>query len=230
MIESPRDVHDSESITTLRDAVRVFFSRPGPRMIATAAASTWALRAALGPPGVLDLVAAGAAITVWPFQEWWMHRDLLHLEPRTIAGIRVDPLFARKHREHHASPRDVDGTLLPPSVIAAAIPVASALWLAAFGPRRAALTAMATYSTMALVYEWTHLIVHTGVIPKSGYAKKVRRNHRLHHYRNEGYWLAFTVPAVDAFFGTDPEPAAVPRSKTAMDLHGLRARADASGG
>jgi sterol desaturase/sphingolipid hydroxylase (fatty acid hydroxylase superfamily) len=150
-----------------------------------------------------------------------MHKHLLHLEPRTVLGVRVDPLFARKHRAHHRDPRDVDLTLLPSSVIAGAIPGAGAAWLMLLGPRRAALTAMAAYSTMALVYEWTHFIVHTGVRPKTAYGKKVRRNHRLHHYRHEAHWLGFTLPAVDAWLGTDPDPATVPRSKTAMDLHGL---------
>lgn len=214
---------DAESIRTLAEAARVFASRPGPRLIAATAGAMWAARAALGPPGVADVVAAGAALAWWPFQEWLMHKHLLHLEPRTIFGRPFDPLFARKHRAHHRDPRDIDKTLLPLSVIAGAIPGTSAGWLLLVGPRRAAVTAMATYSTMALAYEWTHFIVHTGVQPKTAYGKKVRRNHRLHHYRSEDHWLGFTVPAVDAWLGTDPDPASVPRSKTAMDLHGLEA-------
>ncbi|MDQ3036623.1 MAG: sterol desaturase family protein [Myxococcota bacterium] len=226
---SPRgEGTDAESIRTLREALRVFASRPGPKLIATTAGTMWALRATLGPPGLADVAAAGAAVAWWPFQEWLMHKHLLHMEPRKVFGLDFDPLFARKHRAHHRNPKDVDGTLLPPSVIASAIPGASAAWLMLIGPRRAAVTAMATYSSMALFYEWTHFIVHTGVTPKTAYGKRVRRSHRLHHFRSEQQWFGFTLPEVDTWLGTDPDPASVPRSKTAMDLHGLDAAARAA--
>jgi hypothetical protein len=52
------------------------------------------------------------------------------------------------HRDHHVSPRDVDGTLLPPQVIVGSMPIAAGLWLAVFGPRRAAVTAMVIYVTV----------------------------------------------------------------------------------
>ena len=35
------------------------------------------------------------------------------------------------------------------------------------------------------------------------------------------YWLSFTWPDVDKWLGTEPDPAAVPRSTTVMNLHGL---------
>ena len=225
---APSEIHDAESIETLRDAARVLFSRRGPRTIARIAALSWGARALAGPPGPLDVVAASAAIAVWPLQEWAAHKYLLHFEPRTILGKHVDPYFARKHRDHHADPRDVDLTLLPLRVILGAAPITGGAWLLLFGGTRAGLTAIATYSTMALVYEWTHLLVHTSYRPESELAKTVRRNHLLHHFRNEDYWLAFTMPFVDTLLGTAPDPASVPRSKTVMDLHGLRAAAQSS--
>lgn len=225
-----RAVSDAQSIRTIPEALRVFFSRPGPKILAATAGATWGLRALLGPPGLRDLAAAGAVIAWWPFQEWLLHKYLLHLPPGTVAGRRVDPHFARRHRAHHRNPRDVDRTLLPLYVVLGSIPIAGAGCLMLFGPGRAAATAMATYSTMALVYEWTHFFVHTGVAPRSPLARRVRRNHRLHHYRNERHWFAFTMPAVDRWLGTDPDPATVPVSPTATDLHGLEAaRAPAAG-
>lgn len=214
----PRAIRDAETLHTLRDVARVLVSRPGPRMIATAAAGSWALRAALGPPTPLDAIAAATAVAWWPLQEWLFHKHLLHMRPGTILGVPFDPLFARRHRAHHRAPRDVDGTLLPPPVIAAAIPAAAVAWGAVFGLRRATLTAMATYSTMALVYEWTHLLVHTSYVPESDFGREVRRNHLLHHFRSEKHWLAFTVPLVDRIMGTAPDPGSIPRSRTATDL------------
>jgi hypothetical protein len=226
--DEPRPTRGDE-IGALREALSVFARKPGPRLIAATAATMWGLRALAGPAGASDLLAAGAAVAWWPLQEWLMHKHLLHLEPREVLGVQVDPPFARKHREHHVDPRDIDATLLPVSVIAAAIPGASVVWLGLLGPRRATLTAMATYSTMALFYEWTHFVVHTDVKPRTEHGKRVRRNHLLHHFRNEAYWLGFTMPWVDTVLGTEPDPATVPRSKTAMGLHGLNARATAGG-
>lgn len=217
------DVNNGADVRTHRHAVRVFFSRKSPKALTKIAATAWIGRLLLGPPGPRDLVAATAAIAVWPLQEWFLHKYLLHLEPRTIAGIRIDPGFARAHRNHHADPRDIDMTLLPPKVIRDSLPFAAGIWVLAFGPSRAALTAMATYSTMALFYEWTHFIVHTKVKPLTSYGEKVRRNHRLHHFRHEDYWFAFTLPLIDRLFRTDPDPETITRSPTAMDLHGLRA-------
>lgn len=44
-------------------------------------------------------------------------------------------------------------------------------------------------------------------------------HHMLHHTRSEENWLAFSVPQVDALFGTLPAPATVrqtPMAKAAL--------------
>lgn len=228
-VENSGKVTDATTVRSLGQAVRVFFSRRSPKTIAGIAATLWGTRALLGPPGPSDLLAAASAIAVWPVQEWLMHKHLLHLEPRTIAGIRLDPSFARVHREHHAEPRDIDSTLLPTRIIVTALPISAGAWFLLFGVSRATLTAMATYATMALFYEWTHFLVHTNVKPKTEYGKRVRRNHRLHHFRHEAYWFGFTFPLIDRWFGTDPDPDTIVRSRTAMDLHGLEAAHAAQG-
>lgn len=213
---------DLANVKTLRQAASLFFTQPGPRLIAKYAASAWAIRALLGPPKLSELPTAAAVIAWWPFQEWLAHRYLLHFEPRTILGRRIDPLFARRHRAHHRAPRELENTLLPIPLLRGAIP-ASALLFAAIGlgsPRRAA-TAAATYATMGLIYEWTHFLVHTSYRPRSPLYKRIRKNHHLHHFHNERYWLGFTFPLIDTLLKTDPTPRQVERSETARNLHGL---------
>lgn len=219
--QPPALEQDLSAIDTRARAVRVFFSRRGPRRILASAATMWTVRALLGPPGPADVVAAGLTAAWWPLQEWLMHKHLLHMAPKELFGRKIDPSFARTHRAHHRDPRDVDRTLLPVEVVTGAIPVSTGIFLLLGGPRRATVTAMATYSTMALFYEWTHFIVHTNVEPKTAYGRRVKRNHLLHHFRNEHHWLGFTVPEVDRWLGTDPPPGSVPRSPTASRLHGL---------
>lgn len=215
-----RRIHDAAKLARQRDVLAVLASRPGPRVMLATVVASGALRIALGRPRASDALAAAVAIAIWPVQEWVAHRWLLHLRPRDVLGVRVDPLFARTHREHHAAPRDIDGTLLPSRVVVGAIPGAAAAWLAVFGVTPAAASAMLAYASMSLVYEWTHLWVHTSYKPRSAFAARLRRNHLLHHFRSEHHWFAFTLPLVDRWLGTDPDPDDVPRSPTAMRLHG----------
>jgi sterol desaturase/sphingolipid hydroxylase (fatty acid hydroxylase superfamily) len=213
---------DLAGVKTLADAARLFFSQPVPRLLAGHAAAAWGLRAFLGPPRLTEIPTAGAVIAWWPLQEWLAHRYLLHFAPRTVLGRRVDPAFARRHRAHHRAPRELGSTLLPIELVRAGIPVSAAVF-AVFGlgsPRRA-VTAAATYATMALLYEWTHFLVHTGYRPRSRLFKKIRRNHRLHHFHHEGHWLGFTFPWIDTILGTDPDPRDLAHSETATRLHGM---------
>lgn len=219
-------VTDGEQVRTLPDALRVILSRTGPRLIVASAAAAWAARAALGRPSLADAAICVGVAAWWPLQEWLAHKHLLHLRPDPARPLVGDPVFARRHRAHHRDPRDVDHTLLPVAVIAVAVPVNALLWAAALRSARPALTGIAAYSTMAAVYEWTHFLVHTGVRPASAFFRRVRRNHRLHHYRNENFWLGFTLPWVDQWLGTEPDPREVPHSKTARDLFGDAARED----
>jgi hypothetical protein len=205
---------------TLRAALREFFRHQSPRTIAATAGASWLGRLMAGPFGPKDAFIVAGVIAWWPLQEWLAHKYLLHREP--LPG-RQDPLFAQRHRAHHRNPDDFNLTLLPKEVLETAIPASLAFWLLATKKKRHALTGMAAYSTMALVYEWSHFLVHTDYKPKSKFFRKVRRNHLMHHFRNENYWFGFTSPLVDALMGTDPEPAEVPRSETATDLYGVSA-------
>ncbi len=210
---------DVSQIETLDEALRVFLKQEGVREMIAFAGLMWFLRGLSGRPRFSDgLVGAGVA-AFWPMQEWWAHKHLLHMEP----SERKDPFFARAHRAHHRDPKDLARILLPREVSRGAMPAAFLVFQLLMPTRRMAFTALGTYATMAVVYEWTHYLVHTGYKPKSKFFARVRRNHHLHHYRNENNWFGFTIPHVDAWFGTDPAPSRVARSRTAMDLHGMNA-------
>lgn len=209
---------DGASIDTLGEALRVFFGFPGPRNLAITGAAATLGRALLGPPGVSDAAVLAGVAVYWPIQEWVVHKYLLHVKPRP----GLDPWFARVHRAHHRDPSDLELTLLPPRVLRAAIPANAALWLV-LAPLRTGLTGIAASSFMALSYEWSHFLVHTGYKPRSARFRRIRKNHRLHHFYNENYWYGFTSTLVDKVLRTDPETREITRSSTARDLHGLAA-------
>ena len=217
---------DAPELRTVRDAARVFFSRPGPRLLLRHAAAAWTVRALLGPPRPSDAVIVASTVAAWPFQERLFHKYLLHLRPGRFFG--KDPTFARAHRAHHADPRDVDTLLIPPIGMRVAMGWSLKLWLlmGGFRPTRIA-TGHACYATLGLGYEWMHFLSHTRV-PAGRYVAGVRRHHLLHHYRSEDHWYAFMAPAADVLAGSAPDPATVPRSPTCRDLFGLRAAEDAA--
>ena len=81
-----------------------------------------------------------------------------------------------------------------------------------------ALTGMICYTLATLLYEWVHLFAHILYRPKNSYLKKIQKHHRAHHFKNEKYWHAFMIPAIDTLFGTGPDPKTVKRSKTTKTL------------
>jgi hypothetical protein len=212
---------DTESLKTREQAVRAFFSRRGPRFLRGAAAVTLGLRALFGRPRWSDAAIVAGVVAYWPFQEWVMHKYLLHAEPSVRNGKKVDPRFAQRHRAHHRHPRDLDLAMLPREVLLQGMAANALLWLLFAPTKRSAATGFAAVTTMTLIYEWTHYIVHTGVRPNNALLRRIRRNHRRHHFYNENYWHTFTFPPVDTLLGTDPHLRSVDKSPTARNLHGL---------
>jgi sterol desaturase/sphingolipid hydroxylase (fatty acid hydroxylase superfamily) len=68
-------------------------------------------------------------------------------------------------------------------------------------------------------YEWTHFLIHAPYKPRGRYFKAIRRNHRLHHFKNERFWFGVTSTLGDRVIGTLPDQRSVPRSDTARSLH-----------
>lgn len=208
----------ADSPDTLGGAVRAFFRYPSPLILAAALLAALAYRLHLGALGAGDVLAVTAPWLVWPLLEWTLHRYVLHLRPFTLLGLRVDLDFARKHRAHHREPWIPELIFLPPYLHLVAIPTLATLAFAllpAPGPAASVLTGL---FSVALLYEWTHYIVHTRIQPRSRMARRIFRNHRMHHFRNENYWYSFTVPPIDRALGTGPDHGSVPRSETCRTL------------
>ncbi len=216
--ESSVDV-DARTLAPDLGAQLMFFARqPTPRLLLalfTCAAVTRILYATWRPA---DAYIVLAIAVYWPLQEWFLHRFLLHLKPRTILGHRFDPLFAQAHRAHHRRPWVVETTFLPTRVLLGLIPVTIVGWALATPDIGLAATGVAASAFAATLYEWTHYLTHSAYVPKSAYVKRIFRNHRLHHFKNEHHWFAFTVPMIDRILRTDPDPSEVDRSETVRTL------------
>lgn len=212
------DARHAAEADTLLGAVRLFYRFPVPWLLTIQLLVVVALRLWVGGGTAWELALVAVVVVWWPIQEWTAHIWLLHFRPRRVLGFTIDPFAARAHRWHHRHPHVLEGVFVPVHVIGLLIPIHAGLWWLLMPNAPLAFTGMAAYTATTVAYEWTHFLVHTRYRPRSAYGRTVFGNHRLHHFKNENYWHAFTVPAIDRWMGTDPDAATVETSPTVMTL------------
>ncbi len=192
------------------------FSSPLLGLLFTTIAVT--ARLALGGFTFWDLVIPLGLVAVQPFTEWLIHVFILHWKPRKIFGRTLDLQAARLHREHHQEPWKLDLIFIPKRAGFIGLMIAAAGWYAAMPTLQLFATGLASTLAMALVYEWTHYLTHTNYRPRGGLYRRVWRYHRLHHFKNEHYWMGVTMHLGDRVLGTLPDPAKVETSPTCRTL------------
>ena len=185
--------------TNMRDAIRRFFfgKEIGPILVVGSIASFLQTRFALAtPPSMADLAVFATSIVFWWVQEHVLHQKALH--------SNIDWVGKRIHEAHHA--RNYFHVSIDSAELIIGWLLTVHLFLRAVLPLHLAMSATIGYAMAGLFYEWAHYIVHTKVKRKRGsFWAKMRDNHMRHHRINERYWLAFSVPALDDWFGTNPD-------------------------
>ncbi|MGK2868211.1 MAG: sterol desaturase family protein [Mycobacterium sp.] len=205
---------------TLADAGREFVRHPTPWMLVTTLAAAATARIVVGDWQLTDIAVLLAMLAVFPFAEWVIHVLILHWRPRRIAGLTLDPLLSRKHRDHHVEPRDVPLVFIPWQSLLWVLPLAVTIALTAFTSLGRGLTFLTVLALLGICYEWCHYLIHTDYKPKTAVYRSVWRNHRQHHFKNEHYWFTVTSSGTaDRALGTYPDPTTVETSPTARNLH-----------
>ncbi|MCP9275062.1 sterol desaturase family protein [Mycolicibacterium arenosum] len=205
---------------TLADAAREFVRHPSVWMIATAFAVALSARVYAGDWQSTDLLVPVIMLAAFPFFEWIVHVFVLHWRPRKVAGVTVDSLLARMHREHHVDPRDIPLIFIPWKSLLWVLPLAVAIAVFAFPRIELGLTYLVFLTVLGLGYEWCHYLIHSDYKPRSAVYRAIWRNHRHHHYKNEHYWFTVTsTGTADRLLRTYPDPAEVAASPTAKNLH-----------
>ena len=207
------------STKTLPEVFRVFFSHLSPKIIIALLTGSVVARAVLGALDWADLLWMFSVVLWWPVLEWAAHRWVLHLEPREVLGVTVDPHFARCHRAHHQNPSHFGLVFLPAAIPPSAYGVFFGLIFLISWDLGSTLSFMIGISAGALIYEWVHFLTHTDYVPKTSYFRRIWRNHRLHHYKSEHHWYSFTLPNIDQWMGTGPDDhKSVEKSPTCRTL------------
>jgi hypothetical protein len=180
----------------MAEALQIFFLSPGPLLVSISLVTmlTWRLRM-LGPLSSGDFLASFGCVIFWLFQEHFLHAKVLHSE--------LDWYGKQIHQEHHDKP--YFSISIDPAPLMLAWLATSGLILRCLFPLNIAVSATLGYATAGLFYEWSHYIVHTKVKPSSRFMKTMRDNHMRHHQIDNRYWFAFSLPAIDDFFLTNPD-------------------------
>ncbi|MFW2332205.1 sterol desaturase family protein [Ilumatobacter sp.] len=216
----------ADDLRTKREIARVYVARGSARVLITAAIVLGAVRLAVAGFDRGDLLVAVVTVAITGTVEWIIHRFLLHAADDAWTSRTLGT--GTGHRRHHLDPPDIDWLMLrgvDAAVFITAFGAVTAAWTIPLMwlTRSAQLGPFLTAWTLAAIglahYEWVHLMVHTRYRPRTRYYRRLASNHRLHHYRNEHFWLGVTTNTGDRLLRTYPnEKTDVPLSDTARTL------------
>lgn len=216
----------ADELATKREILRVYLGRGSAQVLIAAAVVLGGARLMVGGFGRGDVIALAVTLMITGTVEWIIHLYLLHAPEDAWTSRTLGTGVG--HRRHHLDPPDIDWLMLrgaDAAVFISAFGAVTAAWAvplmwitgsALLGPY---LTAWALAAIGLAHYEWVHLMLHTRYRPRTPYYRRLARNHRLHHFRNEHYWLGVTSNSGDRLLRTYPASKTdVPLSETARTL------------
>ncbi len=157
-------------------------------------------------------------LVLTPFYEWVVHKYVLHADMSRMPTAFQD-YWDKVHPVHHKEPAHVP-LIFAPLEVAIQVPLSFFVFgLIVFRDFDAALTLFTVTQSYYLFYEWMHLAHHLEFyIPRTKWGKDLKRNHLLHHFKNERFWWGITNLFGDNILGTNPAPSKVPFSVTVKDI------------
>lgn len=216
----------SSDLRSKRDTFAVYVRRGSAQVLLVATVVLSLARFIVGGFGRGDLIVLAATIMMVGTVEWVIHKFLLHAPADAWTTRTLGT--GTGHREHHLDPPAIDWLMLRAMdaivfvvafgavTVGWSVPLMALTGSALLGPY---LTGWMLAALGLAHYEWVHLLVHTRYRPRTRYYRRLARHHRLHHFRNEHYWLGVTSTTGDVMMRTRPRHAAdVPVSDTARTL------------
>ncbi len=136
---------------------------------------------------------------VWTLAEYWIHRAVFHLTPRSRWGRRLHWLV---HGVHHDHPNDPLRLVMAPGASVPAACLTVELFRLALGDGRGCAGA-AGFITGYVVYDMLHFHLHHHR-PSTDLGRRLRNRHLRHHFQDERRGFGVSCPYWDHVFGTAP--------------------------
>ncbi len=195
-------------VSNRNESVRMFESRfleafshvhPITPLVLFVPVVAWFLYTAFASVGLhAGEVLAGflGGLFAWTLLEYTLHRHVFHFAPDTRWGRRLHFIM---HGVHHEYPNDSTRLVMPPGL---SIPLAFVVHagLAAAAGRFAA-PMFAGIVTGYLAYDMLHYAVHH-LRARNRLFLALKRNHMLHHYRDDDSRYGVSTPLWDYVFRT----------------------------
>ena len=195
-----------------------FLRQPSARMMLATLPLAVGARLAVGGWSPWDGVVAATVLALWPIHEWVLHVFVLHAKPLKLFGRSFELKTVSGHAAHHADPLDWKLSFIEPRVMVIAGAMYITAWLLLAPTLALGLTGLTTTTLLAIMYEWTHFMIHTDYKPRTRLYRRLWISHRRHHFKNENYWYGVTMLSGDWLLRTQPDPADVETSPTCRTL------------
>lgn len=129
--------------------------------------------------------------SAWTFQEYWIHRALMH---GSTGAVQLS------HMGHHSHPRNLTRIFIP-CIFTAVSAIINALVCAYLFSTMVAKASIVANVACYFMFEWAHILCHNET--SSTLTAKIRSHHQLHHsIKGRDVNFGFTSAAWDIAFGT----------------------------
>ena len=144
------------------------------------------------------LVGVVGGYGLWTLAEYWIHRSLFHIEPRSRMGERVHFII---HGVHHDHPNDPLRLVMPPAVSVPLAVLFLIVFVAIFGTPLG-WSVGAGFLAGYLAYDMLHYALHHHRNPRTALERRLRELHMRHHFEDDKHGYGISAPWWDIVFGT----------------------------
>jgi sterol desaturase/sphingolipid hydroxylase (fatty acid hydroxylase superfamily) len=161
----------------------------------------------------VSIVVFFLGVVAWTLSEYWLHRSFFHWQP---AGRWGERLHFWVHGVHHRWPNDRFRLVMPPAVGIFLYVLCLGLFHGLLGPRWS-WPFFSGYVFGYVFYDVTHYYLHHGK-PRSGYWRRLRRHHLLHHFKDDRSRFAVSNDLWDRVFGSEGSPLPAGRTPNTAEV------------
>jgi dihydroceramide fatty acyl 2-hydroxylase len=144
-----------------------------------------------------SVLAFVGGYATWTLTEYWIHRSIFHLQPKSPFGARLHWIFHGVHHDHPSDPRRL---VMPPVVTVPLAALFAGLFIAVLGAAIGPVVA-AGFFFGYLQYDMLHYTLHHAR-PRGRLGRRLHELHMRHHFEDDERGFGVSAPWWDTVFGT----------------------------